>query len=568
MSLSRRTFVQQSAALAAAYNVRQRRAWSEDKLSKVVPHERPDILFISIDDLNDWPSPFSGPKPTIDPLDVWTPNLARIQDIGTVFQRAYCASPMCGPSRSATLTGLPPHISGVTQQENILWPIFGPLLVEPKTTLPRILQGGGYQTYGAGKIFHGQGYANEDTPFPGCTKDPWHQAYDACAWDDYKILSKRVPNCSNILGPPLHGDIADAVEACTGAFNPEKSMLPDARVARYGVDILSAVKSSEDAPLFLALGFFKPHKPWQAPAEFFKLYPYESLADLDAHTEKLDQKDLTLHSCSTLRDSRNSPTPDNWEGRTKMVIQGYLACISYVDFMLGAVLDAALARPRRTIIVLWSDHGYFMGEKRNWKKPALFERACRTPLMIADTGNPNPQSTFRLASLTDIFPTLLDYAGILDPLQHGVSLRPLVEDQSATWEQTSVVTTFNFKSKNGGGDFPDTYTKNADLVRCMEEQSVTIKSKGCLAGYPARLAGASHALRTQRPGEQYRFIRAHDTQCFSYKENPKTPLPYDELYDLENDPAERINLLAPDNITSEAKELASALSSELSDKLK
>ncbi len=568
MTLSRRIFVRQSAILTAAYGVRQRRAWGDDPLNNVDPNERPDILFISIDDLNDWPSPFTGPKPTINPLDVWTPNLARIQDIGTVFQRAYCASPMCGPSRSATLTGLPPHISGVTQQENILWPKFGPLLVEPTTTLPRILHKGGYQTYGAGKVFHGQGYAAEDTPFPGCTKDPWHQAYDACAWDDYKILSKLAGACSGILGPPLQGDIADSVEACTGAFNPKESMLPDARVARYGVETLSTVKSNEDSPLFLALGFFKPHKPWQAPEEFFKLYPYESLSDVDAYTEKLDQDDLTFHTCSTLRDSRDSPIPDNWESRTKMVIQGYLACISYVDFMLGLVLDAALARPRRTIIVLWSDHGYFMGEKRNWKKPALFERACRTPLMIADTGNPNPQSTFHLASLTDIFPTLLDYAGISDPLQYGLSLRPIVKDQSAKWEQTSVVTTFNFKSTSGGGDFPDTYTGNADLVRCMAEQSVTIKGKDCLVDYPSRLAGASHALRTQRPGEQYRLIRAHDTQCFSSTENPKAPLPYDELYDLENDPAERINLLAPANITSKTKELASTLSSELSDKLK
>ena len=98
----------------------------------------PDILFLSIDDLNDWPSPFKGDKPTVDPSGVLTPNMAALASMGTVFQRAYCATPMCGPSRSATLTGVPPHISGVTQQENILDPNpdFGPLLVKAFDTLP------------------------------------------------------------------------------------------------------------------------------------------------------------------------------------------------------------------------------------------------------------------------------------------------------------------------------------------------------------------------------------------------------------------------------------------------
>ena len=146
--------------------------------------------------------------------------------------------------------------------------------------------------------------------------------------------------------------------------------------------------------------------------------------------------------------------------------------------------------------------------------------------------------------------------------------RRMCSNPSATALKIWGRSTFNFKSKNGGGDFPDIFTGNADLVRCMAEQSITIKDKDCLVDYPSRLAGASHAPRTQRPGEQYRLIRAHDTQCFSYTENPKTPLPYDELYDLENDPASRINLLAPANITSKAIKLASTLSSELSDKLK
>ncbi len=520
---------------------------------------RPDIVFISIDDLNDWPTPFEGPKPTSYPHRVITPNMDSLAQRGTVFQRAYCAAPMCGPSRSATLTGLPPHISGVTQQENIMVPKtadFGPLLEAPTTTLPRLLHESGYRTFGAGKVFHG-GYGGSDRDFPDCDTEPEDPSYDSCAWDHYAFLNKFVPE--GACEPDAdNGDISDAAQPCPGPFDAGTSMFPDARVARYGIERLK--KESTAEPMFLALGFFKPHKDWQAPQEFYDLYPDSALAPLDAAVERADQDDLTFTGCVTLRDARNSPPDATWDAATRAAIRGYLACVSYVDRLLGTVLDAVAQRPRRTIVVLWSDHGYFMGEKRGWKKPTLYERATRVPLIIADTADPTAQSTHKLASLMDLLPTVLDYAETPDPLQYGISLRPVVEDAGTPWSQTSVVTTFNFQSDLRRND---AQAFNADVERCQKEHDVGACPPYVLAcpTYPPRLEGASFALRTDR----YRFIRYHEATGFM-PNAPGATMERHELYDLHVDPNERDNLLA-DGVPKELEGLVKQLASELQDKL-
>lgn len=551
---TRRRFLQGLATLAAACDPGETRNQddSQEDSSASPRHglyddSRPDILFISIDDLNDWPTPFDGPKPTVDPAGVITPNMEALAQMGTVFQRAYCAAPMCGPSRSATLTGLPPHVSGVTQQENIMVPRvaqFGPLLQEPTTTLPRVLHDAGYRTCGAGKVFHG-GYCRSASQFPDCKHDVPNPAYDSPAWDDYQYLNNGVP-AGACADDPDNGDISDAARPCSEAFDLQTSMLPDARVARYGIERLESEPTDE--PMFLALGFFKPHKDWLAPQEFYDLYDDDALAPLDDAVEKADQDDLTLTGCVTIRDSRNSPPAEHWEAATKSAIRGYLACISYVDELLGAVVEAALARPRRTIIVVWSDHGYFMGEKRGWKKPALYERATRVPLMIIDTDDLTAQSTYAIASLMDLFPTVLDYASVPEVWPYGVSLRPVVEDASAPWAQTSVVSTFNFQAdfkRNAAQEFND------DVNRCVAEQGLDTCGPFVLAcpSYPSRLAGASFALRTERPGQQYRYIQYHEAPGFGPAAAfgavaGAAPMPTEELYDLAADPNERVNLLA------------------------
>ncbi len=524
----------------------------EDALRSLAPDsntdEPPDIVFVCVDDLNDWPAPFEGPKPTAYPHNVLTPNMDLLATLGTVFQRAYCAAPICGASRSATMTGLPPHVSGVTELENILQPIegFGPLLVDDFTTLPRLLKASGYVTRGAGKIFHNGGY-NE-------YEKPGH--YDGEAWDEYEIINNRA-GCPQTF-PDVGGPQVDAkVRPCAEDW----PTLPDAQVANFGIEKLG--EPHDGSPLFLALGFFKPHAPWEAPQSYYDMYPIESIKSIDPFVERLDQADLTLSGCTSLRDLKSSPDDGQWEGRTRAAIAGYLACITHTDHLLGEVISAVAQRSRRTLFVLWSDHGYFMGEKHGWKKPKLYERASRVPLIVLDTGNINGQSTNKIVSLNDVFPTVLDYAGIANPVGYGHSLRPLVEDGNAPWSQTSVLTTLNFRSAHRQ------HTKshyNPDIDLCMKQRGITrcgeFTEQLC-PSYGARMLGASHALRTERPGEQYRYIRYHDSGVFLKPGG----VPYRELYDLAADPAERTNLLAPQNVTPAIEELASLLDAELDEKL-
>lgn len=536
--------------------------------------DAPDIIFISIDDLNDWPTPFTGDKPTLPSHPVHTPNIQRLADQGTVFQRAYCAAPMCGPSRSATMSGIPPHASGVTQAENIYAPKeddFGPLLETPSSSLPRQLREAGYRTLGAGKIFH---------DFPKTTHDgiaggPLEQdGYDANAWDDYLPVNNepKEEHCPPRPNPPSESPIHDFAKPCYEPFDFPTSPLPDAAVGRYGCEQISARSDPStpffSAPMFLSLGFFKPHLAWQAPPEFFEAqYPLDAIKKLDPEEEKADQDDLTLTGCVTIRDSRNSPDSpqwqEDWDTSTRRAIQAYLACVTYVDQILGHVLDAIenTEKPRSTVIILWSDHGYFMGEKRGWKKPSLYERTTRVPLIIADTNTPVAQSTTKLASLMDVFPTVLDYAGCGSPAKSGRSLRPLVANSDASWDRTSVVSTFNFQSDMTRKDGS---LGNADLQRCIQEHwPCSPTQRTCLAGprksHPTRFAGASSALRRQ----QYRYIRYFDSVTYN---SQLIPVPTEELYDLKADPRERNNLLAG-RPSAQILQLANEMREELIEKL-
>lgn len=533
--------------------------------------DAPDIIFISIDDLNDWPTPFIGDKPTM----VQTPNLARLASMGTVFQRAYCAAPMCGPSRSATMSGLPPHVSGVTQAENIFDPKvdeFGPLLVTPTTSLPRLLRGqGGYRTVGAGKIFHRFPRKKEQhNPTVG---GPLEQdGYDANAWDSYLPVDNRpgVDDCP--AKPPNDRPIHEHANACYEDFDFETSPLPDAIVGRYGVQrIMERADASlpgHDTPMFLGLGFFKPHLAWQAPRNFYDAYP---LSSIKPPSPVRDMPGLTFSGCVTLRDSRNSPDAPrwgyDWDESTRLAIQGYLACITYIDELLGHILDAVenTNKPRETVIILWSDHGYFMGEQRGWKKPSLYERTTRIPLIIANTATSTPPlETNELVSLMDVFPTVLDYAHVADPIASGFSLRPLVEGCDTAWPRTSVVSTFNFQtdvtcSANGN-------LGNPDLKRCVEEFWSPIPiTRTCVgpsrADHPPRFAGASSSLRR----DKYRFIRYFDGSGGS--PNGETLLT-EELYFLDGaGDVEGENLLAGTDIDPEIIELANSMRAELEDEL-
>jgi len=376
---------------------------------------RPNVLFIAIDDLNDWVGATRGHPQS------HTPNLDKLARRGTLFRNAYCAAPACNPSRAALMTGIPPHESGV-YLNNQPWRKALPNAV----TIPQYLRRSGYAVKGSGKIYHGA--------YP-----------DPASWDEY-FPSKRQQKPADPApkNRPING-IAKTRHFDWGPVNVKTSAMGDAKVARW---VSTQLGAKHEQPFFLACGFYRPHLPWYVPKKFFDQFPLDEiqlpkvladdLQDLPAAGKKMARRN---------QDHQNVVKHGQW----KSAVQGYLASIAFTDTMLGRVLKAldASEHADNTIIILWTDHGWNLGEKQHWRKFALWENTTRTPLMIvAPKASPGlPAGTTKgsvctkAVSLMDIYPTLLELCG-LQPKQglSGKSLVPLLKDARAAWDRPALTT--------------------------------------------------------------------------------------------------------------------------------
>jgi arylsulfatase A-like enzyme len=363
---------------------------------------KPNVLFISIDDLNDWVGVLGGHT------QAQTPNIDRLVRRGVHFTNAHCAAPACNPSRTATLTGIRPSTSGVYTNRQAWRPALPDAL-----TLPQQFKRNGYETLGAGKIFHFGEAASWDTYWP-----------EAC---------ERSPDLPRAK-PGRRGQQIDSI-----AWGPSRArrdgVLSDQHVAKWASKQL---KREHDKPFFLACGFFKPHLPWHVPRRYFKMYPLDKIVLPVVHDGDLDDIPTAGRRFARVDFHKHIIAQDAWAE----AVQGYLAALSFADEMLGCVLDALDASPHRdnTNIVLWSDHGWSLGEKFHWKKFALWEECTRVPLVFA---GPSVQrgASDRPVNLVDVYPTLVDLCGLrpVDGLD-GRSLTPLLRDPSAAWEWPSLTT--------------------------------------------------------------------------------------------------------------------------------
>jgi len=365
--------------------------------------EKPNVLFIAVDDLNDWTS-FLGGYP-----GVKTPNLDRLARRGTFFSKAYCSAPACNPSRASLLCGVRPSTSGVYYNPN-RWRAQMPDAV----TLPQHFMAHGYKVHGAGKIFHG-GFRDPQS---------WQVYFARPAGQTPKVRpANGIPNAAHFdWGPIKGGDEA----------------MGDTQVTDFGVEFLAA---KHDKPFFLAVGIFRPHLPWYAPQKYFDEYP---LADVNLPKVKKDD----LADVPPIGRRMARPEGDHakvlkhkqWE----KAVQGYLASITYTDGQIGRLLDALDKRDdaERTIVVLWADHGWHLGEKHHWRKFTLWEEAGRVPLIFVAPGVTKPNTRCeRTVSLLDIYPTLADLAGLpVGEHLEGKSLRPLLADPATEWDRPVVTT--------------------------------------------------------------------------------------------------------------------------------
>ena len=401
------------------------------------PPARPNVLFIAVDDLNDWINCLGGRK------NVHTPNLDRLAQRGVLFTNAHCAAPSCNPSRVAMMTGVAPSSSGIYHNGQ-QWRE-SPQLAKA-VTLPEHFRNGGYTAYGGGKIFHAlswitDGYGKQqnesklwDHYWPSATSpmpDPqWPAAAVANRAANGYLHSKPIAVGKEIKGRPPH------------YFDWAPDDQPESGTADYQVVdwAIGELAKQRDKPFFHAVGIFRPHIPWYAPTKYFDLYPAK-----DVFLPKVKDDDLADVPSAGQRSIRKAwhrwlVANDEWRG----AVRGYLASISFADAQVGRLINALDKSPhaKNTIVVLWSDHGMHLGEKQQWEKFTLFEEATRVPLIVIAPGVTQAGSVCsRPVSLLDVYPTLNELCSLPkgDDLD-GLSLVPLLRNPQAERERPAVTT--------------------------------------------------------------------------------------------------------------------------------
>jgi arylsulfatase A-like enzyme len=380
----------------------------------------PDILFIAVDDLNDWVGPLGGHP------QARTPNIDRLAARGITFVNAHSPSAQCNPARTALLTGLRPSTTGVYGNDPD-WRRHA--VFDQTTTLPRFFRDNGYATYGGGKIFHAHTFSAAG---PAGYNDP-------SAWDGfYPSLERHLPEEIRPMTIPVNGNSVSP-QMDWGPIAADDRAMGDGQVVAY---VSEKIAAETDAPQFFAAGIYRPHLPWYLPQHWFDQFPLE-----DIQLPEVPENDLADVPPLGARGQLASDTFHDWvvaNERWEEGVRAYLASIAFADAMIGQLIDALdrSGRADNTIIVLWGDHGYHLGEKERWRKMTLWARSTHVPLIFVAPGVAEPGSrSSRAVSLMDIYPTLAELAGFASPAYiEGQSLVPLLQDPDMEWDRPAVST--------------------------------------------------------------------------------------------------------------------------------
>ena len=393
--------------------------------------ERPNVLFISVDDMSCDLGAYGHPL-------VKTPNLDRLCRMGVRFDAAYCQQPLCGPSRASLMTGLRPDTLDMHTLEHDLRKK-NPNVV----TLGQLFRNNGYYSARAGKIYH---YSNPAMIGTDGNDDP-------ATWDDrFNPIGIDRSQQQKITRYGAGREKDKNLGISMAWWDPESrdEQHTDGKVASKIVEL---IKTKRDEPFFLAAGFFNPHCPYVAPKKYFDLYPMDRITVPDLADAKHDLLDVPAMAIQ--RDTKNWPYyfKDVTVDQARKCKQAYFATISFVDAQVGRLLDALEENDLmdKTIIVFWSDHGYFLGEKGLWYKRKAFERSARLPLIIAAPGLSQGEHTSKPVELLDLYPTLADLCHLKPPGNlEGQSLRPLLVSPSGDgWEKPAVTQVWHNKKAWG-----------------------------------------------------------------------------------------------------------------------
>lgn len=410
--------------------------------------EKPNVLFISVDDMNDWVGCLDGY------LGVKTPNIDQLATRGVLFTNAHACSPKCNPSRAAIMTGLRPSTTGIYANGEWWRPNYPDLV-----TLPMYFGKNGYHVAGGGKVFHHT---------PGFNPpDQWDEYFDLIddkKPGDYLIDYRKKRHIDSFDWGPLDKDDYE---------------MGDGQTVKWAIDFL---KGERERPFFLAVGIFQPHLPFYAPRKQFDNYPLDKITPPEDKPGDLD--DVPAGGKAMAKYRMNDLELINENDGLEHCVQSYLACISHADTLIGDLVATLDASPHadNTIVVLWSDHGYHFGQKHHFAKNTLWEPSTRVPLIVIAPGVTTPgERCIRPVNLLNLYPTLVDLCSLptKDGLD-GVSITPLLKDSNAEWDRP-VVMTFGkgnhaarderwryIRYENGGEELydhksdPEEYTNLAD----------------------------------------------------------------------------------------------------------
>lgn len=395
-----------------------------------------NVLFIAVDDLRPECGCYGVPF-------MKTPNIDALAERGTLFNRAYCQQAVCSPSRTSLLTGRRPDTTGIYDLRTHFR-----LTIPDVVTLPQYFKNHGYHTQGLSKIYHGGLDDPQSWSVP-------HWVPHAAAYGTKEVMNaiqeekKRLRAQGEVLSDtaietdPKTGTVLRVKGPTRKAMGPAweapdvpDNALADGMTADKAVEVLREVK---DKPFFLAVGFLRPHLPFVAPKKYFDLYPPEQVKLAPNPFRPKDAPDLAFANWGELRQYKGIPKKGSMPDKEALELRrAYYAAVSYTDAQIGKVVNELekLGLRDNTVIILWGDHGWQLGEHGEWCKHTNFEVATRSPMIISAPGQKAPGSkTDALAEFVDIYPTLCELCDLPQPKGlEGRSFAPLMNDPKKPWK--------------------------------------------------------------------------------------------------------------------------------------
>ena len=374
--------------------------------------KKPNILFIPIDDLRPQLACYDHPQ-------VVTPCIDQLAATGTTFRRAYCQVPVCGATRASLLTGARPtrerFVTFKTKVEDDL---------PDARTLPQHFRENGYTTVSVGKVFH----HTFDTAERSWSCRPWRPVHDPNeSWRNYLLPENKAADVSNTNRGPAF-ESADV----------EDNAYDDGKIADYTIKQLHEL-AKQDEPFFLAVGFLKPHLPFNAPKRYWDFYNRDKLDLADNPYRPEGAPDQAMHNWGELRNYADIPAEGPVsEEMARSLVHGYNAATSYTDAQVGRVVAEldALGLQENTIVVLWGDHGWQLGEHGLWCKHCNFNTSLNAPLIVRAPDMDKGLQSEALVEFIDVYPSLCELTGIpLPDHLEGSSFAPLLDDAQRPWKQ-------------------------------------------------------------------------------------------------------------------------------------